>query len=287
MNSQNLYKKGIKSDYITKEENLAYLKGKLQIKEQIAQNYIHKERFFVAYDEYVSDRVENRLIKTTLNYLYKQSKFNSNKKRIREYVFVFDEVGVSHTVKSDFSKVKLGRHMKDYQQILVWAKTFLLNSSYSPHKGSDLAFALLFDMNELFESYVGHHLKKLGHVVSLQDRQHHLAFSEKKGVYALRPDIVIDKGRVILDTKWKILSQEKNRQGISGSDLYQMYAYGTKYSNCECMYLIYPKDKELEVREYDYHPDASIECLPLNVLFFDFNNEKESLSSITSLHQVS
>ena len=76
-----LIKKGIKSDYITKEENLAYLKGKLQIKDQIAKNYIHKERFYVAHDEYVSDRVENRLIKTTLNYLYKQSKLNSNKKR--------------------------------------------------------------------------------------------------------------------------------------------------------------------------------------------------------------
>ncbi len=264
-----LIKKGIKSDYITKEENLAYLKGKLQIKEQIAQNYIHKERFFVAYDEYVSDRVENRLIKTTLNYLYKQSKLNSNKKRIREYLFVFDEVGVSHTVKSDFSKVKLGRQMKDYEQILVWVKTFLLNSSYSPHKGSDLAFALLFDMNELFESYVGHYLKKQGYDVSLQDKQHHLAFSEQKGIYALRPDIVIDKGRVIADTKWKILSQEKTRQGVSGNDLYQMYAYGTKYNNCERMYLIYPKDKEVDVKEYDYYKEGG---LPLEIIFFDLKN---------------
>ncbi len=272
-----LIKKGIKSDYITKEENLAYLKGKLQIKEQIAQNYIHKERFFVAYDEYVSDRVENRLIKTTLNYLYNQSKLNSNKKRIREYLFVFDEIGVSHTVKSDFSKVKLGRQMKDYEQILVWVKTFLLNSSYSPHKGSDLAFALLFDMNELFESYVGHYLKKQGYDVSLQDKQHHLAFSEQKGIYALRPDIVIDKGRVIADTKWKILSQEKTRQGVSGSDLYQMYAYGTKYNNCERMYLIYPKDKDVEVKEYDYYKEGG---LPLEIVFFDFQNPT-NLSIIT------
>lgn len=138
-----LIKKGIKSDYVTKEENLAFLKGKLNIKEQISKNTIHKERFCVAYDEYVSDRVENRLIKTTLNYLYEKSKSNQNKKRIREYLFVFDEVGLSHTVKSDFLKVTLGRQMKDYEQVLVWAKIFLLGHSYSPHKGSDLAFASL------------------------------------------------------------------------------------------------------------------------------------------------
>ena len=265
-----LIKKGLKSDYVTKE-NLAYLKGKLQIKEQIARNYIHKERFFVAYDEYISDRVENRLIKTTLYYLYKKSKLNSNKKRIREYLFVFDEVEVSHTVKSDFSKIKLGRQMKDYEQILIWVKTFLLGSSYSPHKGSDLVFALLFDMNELFESYVGHYLKKHGYDVSLQDKQHHLAFSEQKGVYALRPDIVIEKGKIIADTKWKLLSQNKTRQGISGSDLYQMYAYGTKYDNCESMYLIYPKDSEVEVNVYDYFKNGG---LPLEVLFFDLEKEE-------------
>jgi len=271
-----LIKRGIKSDYVTKEENLAYLKGKLNMKEQIAKNNIHKERFFVVYDEYVSDRVENRLIKTTLHYLYKKSKLNSNKKRLREYLFVFDEVRVSHTIKTDFSKVKLGRQMKDYEQILIWAKTFLLDSSYSPHKGSDLAFALLFDMNVLFESYVGHYLKKQGHDVSLQDKQHHLAFSEQRGIYALRPDIVIDKGRVIADTKWKILSQEKTRQGIGGGDLYQMYAYGTKYNKCEILYLIYPKDNDLNVREYNYF-NNNTDSLKLKVLFFDL--KKNSMPS--------
>ncbi|RUM69371.1 MAG: restriction endonuclease [Sulfurovum sp.] len=269
-----LIKKGIKSDYVTQEENLAYLKGKLQMKEQIARNSIHKERFFVAYDEYVSNRVENRLIKTTLQYLYKQSKTNSNKKRIREYLFVFDEVGVSHAVKSDFAKVKLGRQMKDYEQILIWVKTFLLEHSYSPYKGSDLAFALLFDMNLLFESYVGHYLKKNGqkrkYDVSLQDKQHHLVYSEQKGIYSLRPDIVIDDGTAIADTKWKILSKEKTRQGIAGSDLYQMYAYGTKYNNCKKLYMIYPKDTQTTLPIYNYHEDKS---LPLSILFFDLQSK--------------
>ena len=145
----------------------------------------------------------------------------------------------------------------------------MLGFSYSPHKGNDLALALLFDMNVLFESYVGHYLIKKGHDVSLQDKQHHLAFSNQRGIYALRPDIVIDKDRIIADTKWKILSQEKTRQGVSGSDLYQMYAYGTKYGNCERMYLIYPKDKELDIKSYHYHKEGG---LPLEILFFDLQN---------------
>ena len=153
-------KRGIKSDYILKEENLRFLKGKLKIGEQIKKNFIHKERFFVEYDEFISDRVENRLIKTTLRYLYKKSRSNRNQQRIREFLFVFDDVGVSHHIKTDFAKVKLNRQMKDYEQVLLWCKTFLLGNSFSPYKGDDVAFALLFDMNLLFESYVYDSLRR-------------------------------------------------------------------------------------------------------------------------------
>ena len=271
---EKLIQRGIKSDYITKEENLAYLKGKLNIKEQISKNYIHKERFFVAYDEYVSDRIENRLIKTTLEYLYKKSKSNNNKKRIREYLFIFDEVGVSHNVKSDFSKVKLGRQMRDYEFVLLWAKTFLLDHSYTPHKGNDVAFALLFDMNMLFESYVGHYLMKKGLDVKLQDMQHHLAYLKDNGRFRLKPDIVINNGKVIADTKWKILREDKTHQGVNQADMYQLYAYGTKYKECKSMYLIYPKDKDLKGNRYNYYKKNQDETLRLNIVFFDLKMNK-------------
>ncbi len=277
-----LVQKGLKSDYINKEENLKFLKGKLIISEQIKKNSIHKERFYVQYQEFISDRVENRLIKTTLNYLYKKAKSNKNQQRIREFLFVFDEIGLSHNVKNDFSKVKLNRQMKDYEQVLIWCKTFLLENSFSPYKGKDLAFALLFDMNMLFESYVGHYLKvEKGLDVSLQDQQHHLAYDNGTGKFRLKPDIVIkkrdDEEKVIIaDTKWKILSKDKTHQGVSQADMYQLYAYGTKYKNCNQMYLIYPKDKDVNTKLYHYdNVDINEdERLKLNIVFFDVKENK-------------
>jgi len=175
-----LLKKGLKYDYITKEENIKFLKGKLKINEQIQMNYIHKERFFVEYQEFLSDRVENRLIKTTLEFLYKKSRSNQNQQRIREFLFIFDTIEVSHNIKNDFTKIKLNRQMKDYEQTLLWCRTFLLENSFTPYKGSDIAFALLFDMNLLFESYVGHYLKKQGLNVSLQDKGKYLVEEPNK-----------------------------------------------------------------------------------------------------------
>lgn len=271
-----LIQKGLKSDYITREENSKFLKGKLKISEQINYNSIHKERFFIEYQEFITDRIENRLIKTALEFLYKKSTSNTNKKRIREFIFVFDEIKISHNVKVDFGKIKINRQMKDYEQILIWAKTFLLGNSFSPYKGNDVAFALLFDMNLLFESYVGSYLKKHGLKVKLQDSSHHLAYINNKGQFRLRPDFIIntDEQIIIADTKWKVLNEHKKYQGVSQSDMYQLYAYGTKYKTCKDMYLIYPKDKLLNGNKYNYfkaEDDISMENIHLNlkVLFFD------------------
>ena len=275
-----LIQKGIKSDYITKEENLKFLKGKLLIGQQIKHNIVHKERFYVEYQEFLSDRVENKLIKTTLKYLYKKSKSNRNQQRIREFLFVFDEIGISHNIKADFSKVKLNRQMKDYEQVLLWSKTFLLENSFSPYKGDDVAFALLFDMNLLFESYVYDYLKRNGDFenITAQDKKHHLAYLDgKEKKFQLKPDIVINNGEIIADTKWKLLSEDKTHQGISQADMYQLYAYGTKYKDCEYMYLIYPYDNQEIVNSYTYFQEkeqfGKKEHLHLNVLFFDLSNE--------------
>lgn len=275
-----LVRKGIKNDYIGREENLGFLKGKLNMGQHIRQNYIHKERFFVEYDEYLPDRIENRLIKTTLEYLYKKSRSSANQQRIREFQFVFDGISSVHDIPSAFSKVRINRQMRDYEQVLLWCRTFLLGNSFSPYKGDDVAFALLFDMNLLFESYVGHWLKKQKLNVKLQDKTHHLAYLDGRGKFQLKPDFVIDDGRVIADTKWKLLSQEKTHQGVAQSDMYQLFAYGKKYDGkrkaavaCEQLVLIYPKqEKEQTLTEHDYnfdYPASEESSLKMKILFFD------------------
>ncbi|MCT7464843.1 McrC family protein [Aliarcobacter cryaerophilus] len=263
-----LVRNGIKSDYISKEENLKFLKGKLKISEQIKYNTIHKERFFVQYEEFISNRVENRLIKTTLQFLYNKSKLNKNQQRIREFLFVFDEIEISHNIKTDFSKIKLNRQMKDYEQVLLWCKTFLFENSFSPYKGNDIAFALLFDMNLLFESFVYSYLKKSSNFqyIKSQDKTHHLAYENGIGRFRLKPDIVINSGKIIADTKWKILSEDKAYNGVLQDDMYQLYAYGTKYDNCEKIYLIYPFNELIIKNSYNYFKNKE---LKLDILFFD------------------
>ena len=268
---ETLVKKGVKSDYIELEDNLKFLKGKLNINEQIKRNSIHKERFYVEYSEFLNDIKINQVIKTTLKFLYKKSNVSKNQQKIRELLFIFDDVSTCSDYKNFFANYAVNRQVKHYEQALLWCKIFLLGDSFTPHKGDDLALALLFDMNTLFESYVGNFIKKKLLGTALQHLEKHLV--EKPKSFRLRPDIFLE-GKFIADTKWKIIRQDINesekKYKISQADLYQLYAYGKKYE-CDKLYLIYPKIDGAKQESMNFKYDDKMQ---LEILYFDLENDK-------------
>ena len=266
-----LVKKGIKSDYVALEENLNFLKGKLNINEQIKRNSIHKERFYVGYSEFLSDIKINRIIKTTLKFLYKKSNSSKNQQKIRELLFIFDEVSECEDYKNFFAKLVINRQVKHYEQTLLWCKIFLFGNTFTPHKGDDLAFALLFDMNALFESYVGNFIKKKFSGTILQHSEKHLVENPKS--FKLRPDIFL-KGKFTTDTKWKIV---KSKDDISQADLYQLYAYGKKHE-CSNLYLIYPK---IEGVKQEFMKFGYDDKMLLEILYFDLEKDENNANLLT------
>ena len=267
-----LVKKGIKSDYVALEENLNFLKGKLNINEQIKRNSIHKERFYVGYSEFLSDIKINRIIKTTLKFLYKKSNSSKNQQKIRELLFIFDEVSECEDYKNFFAKLVINRQVKHYEQTLLWCKIFLLGNSFTPHKGDDLAFALLFDMNALFESYVGNFIKKSFPCTILQHSEKHLVEDPKS--FKLRPDVFLE-GKFIADTKWKIVS---SRDDISQADLYQLYAYGKKHPCDGKLHLIYPKIDDIRQKTMNFRYDDE---MLLEILYFDLEKDENNANLLT------
>ena len=78
-----LTKQGLKSSYETLEDNLSCFKGKIQFSKHIRHNFAHKERVYVSYDEFTVNRPENKLLKSTLAYLYPHAHSQKNKKDIK------------------------------------------------------------------------------------------------------------------------------------------------------------------------------------------------------------
>ena len=246
---QKLLKTGLKSSYISVEDNLNKVKGKILINEQIKQNLVHKEKFYVGFDEYQINRPENRIIKSTLLKLQTLTSSEKTKMKIHKILPSFEEVDVSYNYDKDFSQVIIDRNMKGYKDLIRWSKVFLLDKSFTSFSGKTDARALLFPMEKLFESFVAH---ELGGIVgdewelSTQDSKFYL-FDDPK-IFKLRPDLVLRRGdgtSVVMDTKWKkLIPNPRKNYGISQADMYQMYAYSRKYQ-AKDIWVLYPETSEM------------------------------------------
>lgn len=277
-------KRGLKSRYETVEDNLTVCKGKIDFSNQIRHNLVHKEKFYVRYDEFNNNRPENKLVKSTLKYLYRFSSSSKNKADLKTLLNVFENVDESVNYDADFAKCSSDRNSKYYNTLLMWCKVFLKGKSFTSFAGSEVAYALLFPMETVFESYVAQQFRKLinpdEYTVSAQHKGFYLFDSPQK--FALRPDIVIERksgdAMFIMDTKWKLLNNNPSANyGISQADMYQMYAYQKKYES-KNVTLLYPMTDEIYASApISYKADDDV---TVNVRFVDLFNIKESLKKI-------
>lgn len=281
-----LVKHGIKSAYVEQEDNLRFYKGKLQVSKHIRANTVHKERFYVAFDEFHPNRAENKLVKATLLKLQKLTTSAENSKEIRQLLTAFEMVDPSTNYQKDFSSVVIDRNTKDYEMLMQWSRVFLMNKSFTTFSGKNNSRALLFPMESVYESYVAQQMRKVmcpdGWEVSSQDKGYYL-FVEPRKQFSLRPDIVLKReGRiVIMDTKWKsLVNNDRKNYGISQADMYQMYAYSKKYETSE-IWLLYPLNDEMR-----NHAEISFDSgdgTTVHVFFVDVADAKNSLEKLKLL----
>lgn len=245
---QVLLKKGIKSSYITKEENLKCCKGRLLVSKQLKENPFHKEKFYVKFDEFQLNCPENRLIKATLEKFLNITTLQE--RVIKKLLLQLNLVEASKNYQKDFSMVAIDRSTKDYQKIMEWSKVFLMNRSFSVFSGNTDSRAILFPMERVYESYLARQVKKIfskeGWDVKFQKSEQYL-FVKPTPRFALRPDIILQKENVtiLMDTKWKNLTRKKENYGMIQSDLYQMYTYSKNY-HATYVFLLYPMSEEVK-----------------------------------------
>ena len=277
-----LIHRGLKSEYVSKEDNQFFLKGKLKFNQHIKQNYIHKERFYVEFDEYLQDRVENRLLKSTIKLLLKKTRNFDNKRRLRQQLFIFDEVGESLNHSVDIQKINIYRGMEYYEMPLRFAKVFLKHHSFTSLRGKDNVFALLFPMETVFEKYMEFVLEnskeKLGidKVMVNGGKNEYLLSNGDCKMARLQPDYLLKmkSGKdIVTDAKWKqIIATEDEAKGcdtvnISSGDVYQIFSYLHYYKNSSnTAYLFVPKvnnTKKMTLKYFDNQ--KKIQIVPINL----------------------
>jgi len=243
-------RRGMPRRYMGVEDDLSSLRGKLDITRQFTRNIINPSRLACRFDELSTDIEINRVIKATIGHLCRLSRSPANLQRLRELSFVYADVSDVPKAALNWDHVIIDRTNRTWQDLCNMARLFLGNQYQTTTTGAGHGTALLFEMNTLFEEYVGRlvcrALANTDLKVSLQGgRLFCLTTHDSgRGVFQTKPDILISsKGQIvhIIDTKWRRITSriDDPKQGVSQSDVYQMMAYAHLY-NTPRLTLLYP-----------------------------------------------
>ena len=249
----NELQKGLYREYVSKEEALSMIKGKILISKSIKENTINKNKMNCKYDEFTEDNLFNAILKRAINVILFSIKNNDVKKELNIINNIFNDISDIYIPNNIILSYKLNRMNNRFLECFTLAKLILLNSSMDKSLGKENGFSILFEMNYLYEEYIGVLLKEVFNdtniSINTQEKSRYLLWNtlKERNEIALKPDIVIykdNKPKVIIDTKWKS-SSINNREIYSQSDIYQMYAYITTYAECEECILLYPKFEDI------------------------------------------
>ncbi|HBW1327611.1 TPA: McrC family protein [Klebsiella pneumoniae subsp. pneumoniae] len=279
-----LVRKGLRFDYhLIEDEHSAFIRGQLNVTAQMRMPPGRGTRFHMHYAEFSPQRIENRLLRTALDWSLKMARQGQSWRQANSLSHQLEDIlpicGSTTQLMRQWSDDK---YLFGYRAIKPWCQLILEQMNPDFQLGSHQGISLLFPMEKLYEGWVGcglagalHHDYQLIEQTKSQYLLEHVPVGEKSSQrwFLLKPDFLITGGQtVVLDAKWKLLDSRaddsQRKYEISQPDLYQMFAYGQKYLRGKGnMMLIYPRHQcfatPLPVFRFD--EDLSLWCVPFDL----------------------
>ncbi|CEQ15164.1 McrC family protein [Paraclostridium sordellii] len=289
-NLENEVRKGFNLEYISESANINTLKGKLLLKEHINKNYINKSKVYCNYDNYSYDNFLNQTFKHACTIVLNKIYDEKTKSKIKKILKLFVDVSDYNISLEKLNNLNFDRRNERFKLSYEFAKLIIKNESSKNTYGYKNAFSILFEMNILYEEYIGKLILKnftdKNTKISLQDKKKRLLTNintNKKNIL-LKPDIVLyknDMASIIIDTKWKRVGYN-SIPNYNQSDIYQMYAYVNAYKDSKRCILLYPN---IEDKSYSYiwKVDDEDKYIEIRVVRLDsVKNTLEDLKNIIS-----
>ena len=233
-------KQGILHDYVTREEALTHVRGRLRAYEQATARFGQVNVLECRFDELETDIPENQLVAAGLAIAKRVARDPDVRRLAARAHAAFSEVADGSAALGDLPEFEYNRRNEHYRPAHVIARLFLRNLAvadlYSP--GSSESFAFMLDMNRLFEDFVTGVLRDVFRdtdvVVRPQVRDRTLLTDARTGkpYAAVIPDILLEWGhepvhQVPVDAKYKLYDDRK----IDQSDIYQTFFYAWAYAD--------------------------------------------------------
>jgi 5-methylcytosine-specific restriction enzyme subunit McrC len=246
----NALRKGMPRRYVGIEEDLPVLRGSMNVTRQVTSLLSSPHILACRYDSLSPDIALNQIMKAAVRCLLRLSCVSENQRLLREIDFIYADIADVPIRSLRWHEVVIDRTNMLWKELLGLAKLLLGERFQNTSVGSTTGFALLFEMNTLFERYIARMLQRAlvgsSRTVHVQGGRLYCLESVPDGrrLFMTKPDILVmsnGASELLIDTKWKRLRtlSDDPKQGVSQADVYQMMAYGRVYQ-CGELLLLYP-----------------------------------------------
>ena len=231
-------KQGLYREYVTMNETLPVIRGKLDMPETIRNRIRHEQKAACEFDEFSENNIYNQILKTTLHYLIRDNGVKSEtKSTLKSILMYFDGIDMLEPSAIRWSSLYYRRNNLSYEMLLNICYFVLAGMLQTTSKGeyrmaafSDEHMARLYE-RFILEYYAKHH----GDVLDVKASQVEWDLRDGTDESMLRflPNMKTDitlrsrEKTLIIDAKYygKTLAQNFDKQMLHSGNLYQVYTY--------------------------------------------------------------
>lgn len=231
-------KQGLYREYVTQNEMLSVMRGKLDMSRTILNRIQHKQKLACEFDELSEDNLYNKILKTTMYFLLKDSCVAVERKAaIRKVLCFFDGVSFLEPSAIKWSRLHYQRNNRNYEMLLNVCYFVLDGMLQTTDKGgykmasfSDEHMARLYE-RFILEYYRQHHTY-LSEVKAAQVKWNLTGENDETMIHFLpvmQTDVFLrlDEKILILDAKYygKTLQRRFDKYSLHSGNIYQIYTY--------------------------------------------------------------
>ena len=231
-------KQGLHREYITKNEDLSVMRGKLDIYGTIKNQIQRKKILSCEYDELSVNNIFNQILKTTITILLRDSGVKKlHKADLKKVILFFNDVDVIAPPSIRWNSLMYQRNNKNYE-MLMNVCYFVLDGMLQTTDKGKYKIASFSDahMHKLYEKFVLEYFKRhhsyLSEVRAAQVKWN-LAEGAEENIIRFLPIMQTDvflryKEQVlIIDTKYysHTMQMQYNKATLYSGNMYQIFTY--------------------------------------------------------------
>lgn len=263
---ETVIRQGLHRDYRRVDEAEKHLRGRLNVQKQIQRQGITPTQFECSYDELTYDTIPNKAALFAATHLTRFVQDQTLERALQKHCHrLRQRVSLEPVRPAELDQVELTRLNAHYSDLIRLTK-LVLRSIYVREftTGTQRSFALLIDMNEIFEQTVERAVTEIfddygPYTVGFQTTTRNLV-TDGKHTISIRPDILVrneERDPILVgDAKWK-LGRPPN------ADFYQIVSY--QFAHDVPGVLIYPEQRGAIASQYSVVDQYSLQLIELPI----------------------